>query len=466
MAGVQIIISVLLASAAGTGAGFCTGLVPGLHVNNLAAVVVAGSASVTGLFTYLGHLSGFYDEALLVACFLVAAMVAHMFSESIVATYLGIPSGDNISLLPAHRLAKEGLGARAILSSADGSLAGAVLGLSLLLPVCMLLGPPVNAYDSLRVVMGFAVAILSSLLVASEGFGRPRAHRRVLLGLVFFFLSGVLGIIVLDTNYFAASIPDLPWMQSGFVPKSALLLPLFAGLFGVPTLLLSIGQNRSSETITVRDSSHCRLVERRPVIRLREIATSSIGGVLVGWIPGVTSGSSAALCASAVKGAAPEGGRSEEAARFIWLYSAISSCGAVLSVGALFVIARARSGIMQAVVHFMEDDITLASDRGIVYPACAILLSMLASAAISHIAIRSISGAPLIRLQKTLCSRGTAIASLVFVMSLVLVLTGLRGGLVLFAAVTLGLLPPLCGSRRINLMGCLLLPICITFLMG
>ena len=121
---------------------------------------------------------------------------------------------------------------------------------------------------------------------------------------------------------------------------------------------------------------------------------------------------------------------------------------------------------MQAVVHFMEEDIMLASDRGTIYPACAILLSMLASAAISHIAIRSISGAPLDRLQKTLCSRGTAIASLVFVISLVLVLTGLRGGLVLLAAVTLGLLPPLCGSRRINLMGCLLLPICMTFLMG
>lgn len=465
MVAAQILVSVLLSSAAGTGAGFCTGLVPGLHVNNLAAVAVASSASVIGVFCYIGSVSGCDEAALLVACFLVAAMVAHMFSESIVATYLGIPSGDNVSLLPAHRLAREGLGRSAVRASADGSLAGAILGLLFLLPVCALLGPPVDAYSSLRSVMGVAVALLSGLLVASEGFGRQAAGRRILFGTAFFFLSGMIGFVVLDTNYFASSVPDFPWMRAEFVPKSSLLLPLFAGLFGIPTLLISLGLGRGSEAPSanfVETDAERRDV--RPGVRLKEVLTSSIGGVLVGWIPGVTSGSSATLCASAVKGPAPEGGEPGEAARFIWLYSAISSCGAVLSVGALFVIARARSGIMQAVVFFMGDSALEVRDLGAVDPVCALLLSMLAAAVLSHMAMHSITGTFLMRLQGVLCSRRTAVASLMFVSALVLVLTGTRGGLLLLAATALGLLPPLCGSRRINLMGCLLLPICLMFL--
>jgi len=52
---------------------------------------------------------------------------------------------------------------------------------------------------------------------------------------------------------------------------------------------------------------------------------------------------------------------------------------------------------------------------------------------------------------------------LVFVISLSFALTGVRGILVMSAAVCLGLHPPLVGVRRIQLMGCLLVPITIGF---
>ena len=466
MIAAQTIVSVTLASAAGTGAGFCTGLIPGLHVNNLAAVAVASSVSVMSVFCCVGTVLGCDETALLVACFLVAAMIAHMFSESVVATYLGVPSTDNVSLLPAHRLAKEGLGHCAVRISADGSLGGVLIGMLLLVPVCVFLGSPIDAYSSLRSVMGIFVALLSTLLVISEGFGRRRAVVRSLKGAIFFFLSGVLGFIVLDSNYFAAAVPDVPWMSTDFVSRSSLLLPLFAGLFGIPTLLLSIGPElgRVTQSTASTDESEPRGV--RPRVTSMEVLTSSIGGVLVGWIPGVTSGSSATLCASVVRGSTPEGGEPEEAARFIWLYSAISSCGAVLSVGALSMIGRARSGIMQAVVFFVEDSAFEVHGLETADPVFALLLSMLASAVLSHMAIHGVSKSLLMRLQGVLCSRRTAVASLAFVTSLVLVLTGTRGILLLLSATTLGLLPPLCGSRRINLMGCLLLPICVTFLSG
>lgn len=460
----SIVVSVLISSFAGTGVGICTGLVPGLHVNNVAAVVVASSASVASAFHSLGSVFGCTGAATLISSFLVAALVAHMFSESIVATYLGIPSGDTVSLLPSHRLARMGLGGAAVRASADGSLSGAVLGLLLVPPICFILGPPLDAYSSIRQVMGFVVALMSVILIASEGFGRRKPVRRLVLASALFLISGLIGFIVLDTNYCACDVPDFPWMRDGFVRISSLLLPLFAGLFGVPTLLLSLGSSSVVDGgVDVGSAPRKRL---NPDLRPREIVLSSLGGVLVGWIPGVTSGSSATMCASVSKDAVPEGGAPEDAARFIWLYSAISSCGAVLSVGALFVIARARSGIMQAAAHFLGD---LALDIDGLYslvPMTAVLLSMLVSAMVCHSLICGMSASLMSKLQRMLCSDVAAMLSLAFVASLVLYLTGVRGGLLFVATGCLGLLPPMSGVRRINLMGCLLVPICVTFLFG
>ena len=455
---------VFLSSMAGAGAGFCTGLVPGLHVNNLAAIVVASSSSTAALFALTVGSGEDALVGLMVSCFLVSALVAHMFSEAVVSTYLGIPSGDTVSLLPAHRLAKSGLGAHAVRASAQGSLFGVVAGIVLLPLICVLLGPPVGAYSSLKSVMGVLVALLSAVLILSEGVKRPDRIRRVALASIFFALSGTIGLVVLDSNYFACRLPDLPWMTVGFVDRSALLLPMFAGLFGVPTVLLSL-QPESRTVSFDRTTRHAR-EDLSVKAGARDLAMMSFGGLLVGWIPGMTSGSSATLCSLGTKRALPEGGTHSEAARFIWLYSAVSSMGAVLSVGALFAIARARSGVMQAVEFFYGSSADGIPDLHSSEPLVALLLAMLLSATVSHAVMVTLSSRTLESVQHVLCSRTTALASLGFVLSLVLVLTGTRGGLVLAASACLGLLPPMMGLRRIDLMGCILVPIAATFLLG
>ncbi|HIH00938.1 TPA: hypothetical protein HA259_02480 [Thermoplasmata archaeon] len=460
----SLLASVILSSMAGTGAGFCTGLVPGLHVNNLAAIVVASSSSAVAFFTLLVGNDESALPGLMVSCFLVSALVAHMFSEAIVSTYLGIPSGDTVSLLPAHRLAKSGLGACAVRVSAQGSLFGVVAGIVLLPPICFLLGSPVDAYSSLKSVMGVLVVLLSAVLLLSEGVNRQRPVRRVVLATVFFTLSGTIGLIVLDSNYFACQLPDFPWMARDFVGRSSLLLPMFAGLFGVPTVLLSIqSEPRIRSSSRARGDAGDDLSVKASA---RDLGFMSLGGLLVGWIPGMTSGSSATLCSLGTKRALPEGGTNSEAARFIWLYSAVASMGAVLSVGALFAIARARSGIMQAVEFFYGSSVDGMLDLHSSEPLVALLLAMLLSAVVSHAVMVALSGRTLESVQHILCSRTTAFASLGFVVSLVLVLTGTRGGLILVTSVSLGLLPPTLGLRRIDLMGCILVPIAATFLLG
>ena len=67
------------------------------------------------------------------------------------------------------------------------------------------------------------------------------------------------------------------------------------------------------------------------------------------------------------------------------------------------------------------------------------------------------------RVRAAMCSPALVIASLAFVCSLSVILTGTRGALVLATAASLGLIPPLAGTRRIQLMGCLLVPITLRF---
>jgi len=446
-----LLLSIIVSAGVGTCAGFGAGLVPGLHMNNIAAGLTAYAGVALAFF---GSLGGVFDSSasgLLVCCFISSAVVAHLFAESVTSTYLGIPAGDVVSVLPAHRLARAGLGRIAVRSSADGTLAGIVFSTLMLLPLCFIMGHPLHFYSILRDAMGFLMVMFSAILLLSEG----PSSLRVVKATVLFLTSGVLGSAVLMSEFYASAVPDMPWIDERFIPKSSLLLPLFAGLFGVPSLLYSFGSRNVFDIGA--ESEACASHTPRP----RDYALSLLGGTIVGWLPGMTSGSSATLCAPRVKEVTGEE-EVEGSVRFIWLYSFISASGAVFAVGALFVILRARSGSMDAVQLFMGDSLVADSLKDDVLPLSAVLLSMLAAACLSRWALSSIDP-HLSALHHLLCSRNVAVLSLLFVCSLSLVLTGVRGVMVMSAAVCLGLLPPLVGVRRIQLMGCLLVPITIGF---
>jgi len=458
-----LLLSLGLSALAGFLLGFPAGLVPGLHMNNLTAAVTAYGGSSVVVFGALGDAMGAGAGVLLIACFISAALTAHMFASSITSTYVGIPCEDVVSVLPAHRLAMAGLGPIAVRSSADGALAGIVASSLLLFPVCFMMGPPLGIYEILRKVMFFVIVIFSAVLLLSEGFSgvrfRAKAHRpirKVMDAVVVFSLAGILGFVVFRTNYYTCHVPDLPWLPGNFVPRSSLLLPMFAGLFGIPGLLLSLGSRAVPDIdIGSTDPSGYRA-------RPRDFILSSVGGIIVGWLPGMTSGSAATICvptADEVSGS----NEIEGALRFIWLYSSITAAGAVFAVGALFVIARARSGSMDAVAFFLGEDAFTDPVSADIFPMTSILLAMVLSALISHCVLIRFQSR-LVGLRRLLCSRELAIASLFFVACLSIALTGTRGALLMAASTTLGLVPPLAGVRRIQLMGCLLVPIAVLLL--
>jgi len=459
----SLLFGIGASTALGTCAGFISGLVPGLHINNLAAGVTANFLLTFSLFSAVSVLFGCSEVTVTIACFLVSAMVAHMFSEAIPSTYLGLPSADVISVLPAHRLARAGFGDAAVMASADGSMAGLALSIAFLPVACLLLGPPVGLYAHLKQVMGFVVLGLSALLLLAEGLPHIRARRLretamrpVAVALALFLVSGLLGMLVFQTDYFACPVPDVPWLDRGFVARSSLLLPMFAGLFGIPTLVLSLGEKGRRRVVCVR----CDVGPGAP--GTKNILLTLVGGTLVGWIPGMTSGSSATLLSPTFR----DGGEDQDLSsctRFIWLYSAISASGTVFAVGALFVISRARSGVMEAVSIFLSAD-SLSIGSSAYHTVAALLLSMALSALASYLLLVRLR-AHATAMARILDGRHVTFASLVFIVSLSLFLTGTRGMLLMAAASILGLVPPLSGTRRINLMGCLLVPVAVFFLL-
>lgn len=462
MADICTLVAVLASAVAGVGLGFVAGLVPGLHMNNIAAAITTYTAASVGLFSSLGGLLGVGEAGLLASCFISSAVVAHIFAEAVSSAYVGIPAEDVVSVLPAHRLAKAGLGAVAVRAAADGALAGIVLASALLLPMCVVMGEPIRFYSFLGQVMWMPVVLFSVVLILSEAWPslRLRARvpfpvRRVAMASCIFAMAGTLGFIVLETQYCSCGLPDFPW-TSRFISRSSLLLPMFAGLFGVPSLILSLGSRQVADA----ERSDCLNAVHRP--SPTDLLMCALGGVIVGWLPGMTSGSAATLCAPGVREDSDEDGAFPGAVRFIWLYSSISAAGAVFAVGALFVISRARSGSMDAVSRFLGSQLELPWVRNMSFMGM-IILSLLVSALLSHMLLLFLNPR-LARVRSALCSRRLALTSLAFVCGLSAAITGTRGLLVMSAAVVLGLLPPLTGTRRIQLMGCLLLPLAILLL--
>jgi TctA family transporter len=118
-----------------------------------------------------------------------------------------------------------------------------------------------------------------------EGKVTWNAHlKQKLYAILLFLLAGFFGLIVLGapglTTYNWYPIPALAVSAS-----TALLFPLFTGLFGLSTLLLSLIDTPTIPEQKIKDV-HVNLKWWR---KMRGVLSGTFAGGLVGWYPGVTS---------------------------------------------------------------------------------------------------------------------------------------------------------------------------------
>ena len=122
--------------------GTATGIIPGIHPNNVALILLS-------LLPALSHsLSAFLPAApVLLASLLIAASITHTFLSFIPAAFVGAPEGDTaLCVLPAHHLLLEGRAYEAVKLSAAGSFLALICSFLFLMPfkffLCLLYTSP------------------------------------------------------------------------------------------------------------------------------------------------------------------------------------------------------------------------------------------------------------------------------------------------------------------------------------
>jgi len=344
--------------------------------------------------------------------FIVALSITHIFIDFIPAILLGAPEEETfLSVLPGHQLVQEGKGFQATIHAFSGALFGIIFSIIIATPFALFLP---NMFDLISKFMPYLLIFLSLYIILSDS---------IILSLVIFALSGIIGF---------ASF-NLPITQP--------LLPLLSGLFGIPALLLAMKQAPSLPKQTL-DSLKDSLPSKDDLKK----ASASLISPFFSFLPGIGSGHASAFASELVK---------QTPKSFILLNAACSSSIMVLSFVTAYAIQKTRTGSSAAIQSLLntikQSDLLIILTVSLIAGIIAFFLGIF----LSKIAVKLIQK---IKYQKI------NLAVIFIIIAVNLLLTNFYGLIVLITAASLGLAAILSNSRRINLMGSLILPSIIYFL--
>lgn len=429
--------------------GVTTGLLPGLHVNNVAMILLSFSGTIIVICSSLfsNNLSEQFI-LVLIAGFILSVSIAHSFINAIPATFIGAPEEETaLSLLPAHGLLLDGDGFRAVALSAVSSYGAILVCLTLTFPLRFLIGAPLFLYTEIQKSMVWILIAIVILMIATEKTRIKEAGTQgilpILLGMLFavfvFVLSGIFGLIILD----------LPVTSPLQLPASV-LFPALAGLFGLPTLLNSL---LKKPVIPLQKLEPLALNPIEKKLSIVSVMTGSLAGVIVSIIPGVTTAIGTVLAMNIRQKSSRE--------QTILTLSSVNTAAAFCVTLMLFIIQRTRSGVIIAINNLIaaEPWTSLLMPLTLTY----LLMFLVLAGGFSYFFTLFIGKLFAKKFQK-IPYQPLVIATLFFLGVLVLLFTGLLGLLVLFTATAIGFLPVCWGVRRSHCMGVLLIPIILFFL--
>ncbi len=399
--------------------------IPALHIYNVAGLLIVLALRFEGVVS--GDI---------LAMFMLGMVVGYAVLNTIPSIFFAAPDDSTIFLaLPGQKYLMERRGFEASVLSGVGALGGLLVVL-LVAPFASAVLSVVRAVVAphLHWILG-AVILFMLMSEWPKGSDRGRsglarfldAWRSLGAGLLTFILSGVLGFILFYGNLLPAEVS----FQN--------LLPAFVGLFAIPWVL----QNLISR-VQVPSQHVARSVDLSPGLVVRGVGAGALGGLFAAFFPAVTGGIGGFLAGHAT------------AQRDDRLF--IVSQGAsklVYYVGALlffFVpglrLTRGGMAWMLGVVYtpYAPETYWLAVAAVLICGALGFLLLLWLS-----------RGA--IWLVTQVDYRWISAATLLLLVGIVRALTGWEGLVIAIVATGIGLLPVMWGSRRMNCMGVLLLPL-------
>lgn len=402
-------------------------LAPSLHVYNVAGIVVLVAGS-----------PGTSISPRALAFFFLGLTTGYAMLNTIPSVFLAAPDESTVFIvLPGQRYARQGRGFEAAVLTGIGGLL-AILALALLAMVAYPLFRQLR--DILQPHLHWILwAVIAWMLLSEWPKGSDRAPpgwrrwweawRSLAAGLLTFLLSGLLGLILFYRN----PVPETVAFQG--------MLPAFVGLFAVPWVIQNI-----LSRLELPPQHVPATVDATPWLLVRGALTGVAGGLFAAFFPAVTGGIGAMIAGHAT---AQRDDR-------------------------LFLISQGSAKVayyVGALLFFFVPGLHMA--RG----GMASMLSSLWSAhtpqtyylAVAAIVLSGVSGflllLPLSRLAARLIGsvryRTVSVVTLAVQIAIVLLFTGWPGLVVCAVASGIGLIPALWGSRRVNCMGVILLPLAL-----
>ncbi|MGP8321552.1 MAG: tripartite tricarboxylate transporter permease [Methanosarcinaceae archaeon] len=456
------VLLIILSVLAGYILGIFSGLVPGIHTNNFALVLVA-----------LSPMMGEYGiQPLYIAVIILSNSIAHTFHDIIPAVFLGAPDSDMaLAVLPGHRLLLDGFGAEAIRLSALGSAGSVVFSMLIVLPLAAIFS---IAYPVLQEHIAWILIFIVFLMVTTEkgeyiiGQGSLTHYRYKVYALILFLLSGMLGLFAFNMEELVKPVINLG--------EPSILLPLLSGLFGASQLVVSL---LTHSTIPLQGFTKMTLSGKRIA---RGIITGSVAGSIVAWLPGISSAIAAVLARLFIKndfnskggdivsvdgadGADVVDGVDAGSKEFIVSVSGVNTSNAIFGLVALSVIGKTRSGAMVAINEVLG--VSYGVTAGVITldtPMLVFFFSVILLTAFLSYFSTIIIGNNVHRVLSLINYSKLCIVVLTGLALMVVAFTGLFGLLIFVIATPIGMLAPFLKVRKSNAMGVILLPVIVYFL--
>ncbi|MBT6689997.1 hypothetical protein HN903_04510 [archaeon] len=381
-------------------AGTLTGLIPGIHINLVAISLLS--------LTLIQNL-----EPTTLLIFIISMAITHTFLDFIPSIFLGAPSEDTaLSVLPGHELLLDGQGHNALKLTLIGSTI-AIISLTLIIPVFIFAIPKI--YPLLQRMMGILLIWIAIFLIYNEKNGKLKA-------IIIFTLAGFLGLTTLNLN-----------IQNP-------LLPLLTGLFATSTLIHSIKSN----TILPEQKIEKLYINKKEIIK-PTIATILISPIC-SLFPGLGS-SQAAIIASELSGKSTR-------EQFLILLGSINTIVMSVSFLTLILFQKSRTGAAFAISQITN--LTLQHlPLILIITITSTIIAIPIALTISKLTAKNIHKIPYTKISLT---------TLIFLTTIITILSGPLGLLILLTSTTLGLTCIEFGTRRSFLMGAILIPTIIYYL--
>jgi putative membrane protein len=442
-----IILIALLGAVVGCG----TGIVVGLHINNLSLLLLSISGVFCSLLAPLEAVAGIDNfTALLLAILLIAAATAHTFVNIVPTTFLGAPNEDSALLaLPSHSLLLKGRGHEAVCLSALGSLGSVFFCFALFLPFRFLIGEPGDLYELIMDIMPFLLIAISFILIGTEHgepfkekFGKNSSSSR-LSGIGFaalvYFLSGFFGLVIFKMQ-----------VQSPIGLPAPVLFPALSGLFGCSALIYSLKHEPSLPPQSVAGAYSIGLSKS-----LRSIFTGTLSGTLVSILPGVTPAAGTIIAQVLQK-------EKDERAALISI-SAVNTANSFFVLLMLFMFLKLRSGVALA----LDKILIISSWDALLMPAsfAYLMIGLLVAALVSYFLTCWIGKVFALKISN-IAYKKVVIGAICGLGGMVCLFTGLKGLVVFLTGTSIGLTPIIFGVRRSQSMGVLLVPLILSLLLN